>query len=107
MKLFKKKEVEVEVDTRTELEKNFEEKGQRIGKKTGAIVQKSVNKFSHVKEKLEQDGTMDKLRNIGDKVDDSIDKVVDSVTKKSKAISRKVSTKKESKTKDDEELFYK
>ena len=67
----------------------------------------AAQKIFEWKEKLEQDGTMDKLRNIGDKVDDSIDKVVDSVTKKSKAISRKVSTKKESKTKDDEELFYK
>lgn len=105
MKLFKKKEEVVE-DPRTELEKKFEEKGQTIGRKTGVIVQKSVDKISKVKDKLEHDGTMDKLRNFSDKVDDQIDKVVDKVTKKGKELSKKSSTKKEITKDKEEELFY-
>lgn len=105
MKLFKKKEEVVE-DPRTELEKKFEEKGQTIGRKTGVIVQKSVDKVSKVKNKLEQDGTMDKIRNFSDKVDDQIDKVVDKVSKKGKELSKKKSTNKETKKDNKEELFY-
>jgi hypothetical protein len=107
MKLFKKKEQEIIVDDRTELEKSFEEKGKNIGKKTGKVVQKGVDKLHQVKAKLEEDGTMDKLRHLSDKVDDTIDSVVDKVAKKSKQITSKKSSKKEAKEPgSSEDLFY-
>ena len=100
MPLFKKKKEEV-IDDRTELEKTFEEKGQIIGRKTGKIVQKSVDKIHKVKGKLEEDGTMDKLRDFSDKLDDVVDKVVDKVTKTSKKVVQKAN-----KTTETEEDFY-
>lgn len=107
MSIFKRKKEEEVVDTRSELEKKFEEKGQIIGRKTGTIVQKSVDKLSGVKEKLEQDGTMDKLRNLSDKVDDSIDKVVDKVTKKTKQFTSKEQKDKKPEVKNEDDLYYK
>ncbi len=89
MGLFKKKKIEQE-DTRTELEKTFEEKGRSAGAKTGMFVQKSVDKINEVKEKLERDGKLDKLRELGHKVDDKIDGVVDKVSKKGKQVVNKV-----------------
>lgn len=107
MKWFKKKEEEIIVDDRTELEKSFEEKGKTIGKKTGKVVQKGVDKFQQVKTKLEQDGTMDKLRKFSDKVDDTIDSVVDKVAKQGKRIAtRKSSTKDHVEPGSSEDLFY-
>lgn len=105
MKLFKRKK-EVEVDPRTDIEKNFEEKGQVIGRKTGKLVQKSVDKIHEVKERLEEKGTMDKLRNFSDKVDDKVDKVVDTVAKKGKQIATKVQQKKAPSNDEDKDLFY-
>lgn len=106
MKLFKRKEVEVEVDPRTPLEKQFEVKGQELGRKTGTLVQRTVNKIHKVKEKLETDGTMDKLRHFSDKIDDKIDSTVDKVTKKGKQLSTKVRAKKTVPEEPEEELFY-
>lgn len=107
MKWFKKKEEEIIVDDRTELEKSFEEKGKNIGKKTGKVVQKGVDKLNKVKAKLEEDGTMDKLRHIGDKVDDTIDSVVDKVAKKGKQLTNKKSSKKvQNNPGSSEDLFY-
>lgn len=106
MKWFKKKE-EIIVDNRTELEKSFEEKGKNIGKKTGEVVQKGVDKLQQVKAKLEEDGTMDKLRQFSDKVDDTIDSVVDKVAKKGKRIASKKTSKKQAKEAgSSEDLFY-
>lgn len=102
MKWFKKQE-EVVVDDRTELEKNFEEKGKTIGKKTGKVVQKGVDKIHQVKTKLQEDGTLDKLRKFSDKVDDTIDSVVDKVAKKGKQITSKKKHKEQEST---EDLFY-
>jgi hypothetical protein len=105
MKLFKKKQPE-EVDPRTKIEKDFEEKGQAIGRKTGSVVQKGVDKIHKVKQKLEEDGTMDKLRNFSDKVDDTIDSVVDKVAKKGKAIASKTKHKQPKKATNEDDLFY-
>jgi hypothetical protein len=103
MSLFKKRKKE-EVDARTKIEKQFEEKGQEIGRKTGELVQKGLNKVDKVKQKLQEDGTIDKIRDLGTKVDDTIDKVVDKVAKETKKV---VDKKKKPKTIDtEEELFY-
>lgn len=60
----KKKEVEIieVIDERTDIERNFEEKGQEVGKKTGVFVQKSVNKMNDVKEKIHVDETIEKAK---------------------------------------------
>ena len=97
MGLFKrKKEVEV-VDTRTDVEKKFEEKGQELGAKTGTVVQKGLNKFEQVKSKIKEEGTLDKIKDYSNKVDDKLDKFVDKVAKKGKDIKEKVVKKKKEK----------
>jgi len=103
MGLFKKKKKEEEIDDRTEIEKSFEEKGQKIGRKTGALVQKGVDKIEGVKQKLESVGTMDKLRDASSKVDEKIDSVVNKVTSKTKQVVSKV---KKNKDQPDDD-FYK
>ena len=90
MGLFKRKKKEEVIDERTEIEKTFEEKGQVIGKKTGELVQKGLDKVDKIKQKLEADGTMDKLRDASNKVDDTIDKVVEGVSKQTKKVVSKV-----------------
>lgn len=104
MGLFKRRKKEEEVvDTRTKIEKTFEEKGQHIGRRTGEFVQKSVNKFEEVKQNLEEKGAMDKLRDVGNKIDDTIDKVVDEVTKQTKKVLD--ASKKKTTTKEDD-MYY-
>lgn len=103
MGIFRRKKKEVEIDTRTKVEKSFEEKGQAIGRKTGKLVQRGLNKVEEVKQKLEQDGTMDKLRDFSNKVDDTIDKVVDKVSKETKKVVKKSKDKKES---NEEDYYY-
>ena len=93
MGIFKRKQKEEEIDNRTEIEKKFEEKGQTLGRKTGTIVQKSVNKFDSIKQSLEEKGTMDKVRNVQNKIDDAVDKVVDSVSHQAKKVTTKFSKK--------------
>ena len=105
MKLFKQKREPQIVDDRTELEKTFEEKGQIIGRKTGKVVQKSVDKIHNVKSKLEEDGTLDKLRRFGDKVDDRIDEVVNRVAKKGKQLAGKHKKSEQTSTEQDN-LYY-
>ncbi len=102
MSLFKRKKKEEEVDNRTDIEKTFEEKGQKIGRKTGTIVQKGVDKFEQVKQKLENDGTIDKFRDFSNKVDDKIDNVVNKVTKATKSAVEKAKSPK----KKEEDSFY-
>jgi len=106
LKLFKKKQEEVVVDTRTDIERQFEEKGQEIGRKTGTLVQKGVDKLNDIKQKLEDDGTMDKLRDFSDKVDDKIDVAIDKVSKKGVEISKKMKQKKDTPKDDKSNLFY-
>ncbi len=85
MGLFKKRKKEV-IDERTELEKSFEEKGQQIGKDTGKIVQKSINKINELKEKYDSDNKLDKVRNFAGKAEKKVGKIVKKVTKKEKNI---------------------
>lgn len=95
MGLFKRKKQEVILDTRTDIERKFEEKGQAIGAKTGSFVQKGKDKLDEVKEKLREDGTLDKMKNLSTKVDDKIDQVVDAVSKKGKEVKDKITKKKD------------
>jgi len=90
MGLFKRKKIVEEIDDRTNIEKSFEDKGQKIGRKTGNLVQRGVDKIEGVKQKLESDGTMDKIRDVSLKVDEKIDKVVSEVSKKTKQVVNKV-----------------
>jgi ElaB/YqjD/DUF883 family membrane-anchored ribosome-binding protein len=62
MKLFGKKKKEDPIDDRTPVEKRFEDTGQKVGKKAGEIAQKGLNKFNEVKDQLEEDGTIDKVK---------------------------------------------
>ena len=93
MGIFKRKQKDEEIDNRTEIEKKFEEKGQTIGRKTGNFVQKSVNKLDSIKQNLEDKGTMDKVRNVQNKIDDAVDKVVDTVSHQAKKVTTKFSKK--------------
>ncbi len=45
MSIFKRNKKELEEERKSKIEKQFEDKGQEIGLKTGAFVQKSVDKF--------------------------------------------------------------
>lgn len=84
MRLFKKKKADP-IDDRTNIERSFEETGQQLGKKAGELTQKGVDKVNDLKVKLEEDGTMDKIRNFGDKVEETAQGVVDKIKGKSKA----------------------
>lgn len=106
MALFKRKKKEEPIDSRTEIERNFEEKGQAIGKSTGKFVQKSVDKLQGVKQKLEENGTMDKIRDVQVKIDDGIDKAVDAVTKSSQKVVKKVTGGKDKKKQSEEDIYY-
>lgn len=100
MKWFGKKQEEP-VDTRTPIEKAFEEKAQNIGRKTGKVVQQGMNKIDAAKAKLEEDGTLNKLRQIGDKVDHTIDQAVDKVAKKGKELTSRRKSKTNEETNED------
>jgi hypothetical protein len=93
MKLFKKKEIEV--DNRTDLEIKFEETGQKVGIKTGKMVQKGIHKANEIKEKVKADGTFDKAKALAQKAEDKIDVLVDKVTEKSKVAIGKISKSKD------------
>jgi|LGVF01.2.fsa_nt_gb hypothetical protein len=95
MSIFKRNKKELEEERRTKIEKQFEDKGQEIGRKTGNFVQKSVDKYGEVKDRLESEGKLDKLRNFTSKVDDTIDQVVDKVSKKGRNVVKKISKKKD------------
>lgn len=59
MRFFKKKN-EVTVDDRTKIEKTFESKGQKIGRETGVLVQKGVDKINQLKDKYEVEDILEK-----------------------------------------------
>ncbi len=92
MDLFKKRKKEV-VDERTELEKTFEEKGQQIGKDTGGIVQKGIDKFNKIKEKYDADEKIDKVKDIADKAEHKVDDFIGKASKKGKEVIEKVKNK--------------
>jgi hypothetical protein len=93
MRLFRKKSENI-VDNRTELEKKFEETGRVIGVKTGETVQKVLDKASGVKQKLEENGTLEKVRQISDQIDDTIDELVEKASVKGKRVVQTVTKKK-------------
>lgn len=102
MSLFKRKQKIEVVDDRTDIEKSFEDSGQKFGRKTGELVQKGVNKIEGVKQKLESDGTLDKIRNASAKVDKKLDDAINSVSNKTKQVVEKV----KKNNKDKEDNFY-
>ena len=92
MSLFRKRKKEV-IDERTELEKSFEEKGQKIGKETGVFVQKSIDKINVLKEKYDTDDKIDKVKDFADKAEQKVEEFVDKATKKGKEVIEKVKNK--------------
>ncbi|MFK5883820.1 MAG: hypothetical protein QM489_05690 [Candidatus Izemoplasma sp.] len=78
MRFFKKKN-EVTVDDRTNIEKTFENKGQKIGRETGELVQKGVDKINHLKDKYD--------------VDEKFEEILEKATTKSKKVIKKVKNK--------------
>ena len=74
MGLFRKKK-EIVVDERTNIEKTFESKGQKIGKETGELVQKGVDKINKLKDKYD--------------VDDKVEDIIEKATNKSKNVYKK------------------
>lgn len=86
MKLFGKKKKQEPIDDRTQLEKTFEEKGQEIGKAAGEIAQKGVNKFHEIKERLDEEGKLDKVYEVTEKATEKTKEVIDKVTVKTKEV---------------------
>ncbi len=68
MGLFRKKKKEV-IENRTDLEIQFEEKGQKIGKETGEFVQKSIDKINEFREKYETDEKVEKVKEFAGKAE--------------------------------------
>ena len=86
MKIFGRKKEENPIDDRTNIEKQFEEKGQEIGKKAGEITQKGLNKLNQLKDRLEDEGKLDKVYKFTDKAQEKTKEVVDKVTNKTKEV---------------------
>ena len=89
MSIFKKKKVDP-IDDRTDIERKFEHTGQKVGKKTGELAQKGMNKINDFKDRLDEQGKLDKLKEIGDKIEEKTDKIVKKVTEKGKEVVGKV-----------------
>lgn len=85
MGLFKRKK-KVEEDTRTNVEKKFEEKGRDVGAKTGEIAQKVIDKTKSINEKIKGTEKYNKVRDIATKADEKLDETVDKVVAKGKTI---------------------
>lgn len=73
MKLFGKKKQEEQYEEKTNLERNFEERGRKVGEKTGKIAQKGVDKYKKVVSNLEESGKLDKVREVSAKVAEKTD----------------------------------
>jgi len=85
MALFKKKRKEVDpIDDRTDIERKFEEQGQKIGKALGELTQKGVNKFNEVKGNLEEDGTIERVKAKTREIREKTQNVVDDILHKEK-----------------------
>lgn len=82
MGLFKRKKQPVIEDTRSDVEKRFEETGRKVGAKTGEVVQKGLDKIDTVKQKLKDDGTIDKVTSFVNKAEEKVDDFVEKATKK-------------------------
>ena len=84
MGLFKRKKKEE--DTRTDIEKKFEEKGRNVGVKTGKLAQKAYDKSKSINEKIKVSEKFNKVRDFASKADDKLDQTVDKVVAKGKTI---------------------
>ena len=70
MNIFGNKNNKEQVEELTEIERKFEEAGRKVGKTTGKAAQKGADALQKVKANLEESGTLDKVREVGDKVSD-------------------------------------
>jgi len=95
MKLFRKNKEVDPIDDRTPIEKTFEDKGQKIGKKAGEITQKGINKFNEIKDKLDSEGKLDSIREFSDKVQTKTKEFDDAVNAKTKEVVNKFKKNKE------------
>ncbi len=84
MSLFKRKNKVVEINDKTELEKAFEEKGQKVGVETGKFVQKSVNKINKLREKYDSDEKIDKVKVFADETGQKVENLVEKASKRGK-----------------------
>ena len=92
MSIFKKRKKEV-IDERTDLEKSFEETGQKVGKETGEFVQKSIDKINELKEKYDADDKIDKIKDFAEKAEQRVEELVEKATKKGKDVVEKAKKK--------------
>lgn len=92
MGLFKKRNKE-DLDKRTDLEKTFEETGQKIGKETGKFVQKSFDKINELKEKYDTDDKIDKVKEFAARAEEKVQKTVERATQRGKEVIDKVKNK--------------
>ncbi len=93
MSIFKRKKKEVEVEVRTDLEISFEEKGQSVGRETGKVVQKGIDKVNQLKEKFDADEKFEKVKEIKDKAVKSVDEFVGKTKQKAGEVVKKVKNK--------------
>ena len=93
MSIFKKRKKEEDVDVRTDLEKSFEETGQKVGKSTGEFVQKGIDKMNELKDKFETDDKFEKARDIKDKSVKAVDEFVGKAKVKVEEVVEKVKKK--------------
>ena len=77
--MFKKKQPEPIIDQRSEIEKSFEEKGQKIGANTGEIIETASQKVNAVKAKVKEN---EKLQGFNQKTLENIQKSKSRVIKK-------------------------
>ncbi|MCF7927095.1 MAG: hypothetical protein K9L74_05920 [Candidatus Izimaplasma sp.] len=81
-KLKRKPRVEQIVDDKSKLEKKFEEKGKKIGRETGKIVQESINTVKKAKSDFTKSS---KVKKIKSKVRTNINKAFKKVKKQEKS----------------------
>lgn len=86
MSIFKRNKKVDPIDDRTDIERKFEETGTEIGKKAGKLTQKGINKFNELKEKLDDEGKLEKVYEITDRVQERSKEVIDKVTSKTKEV---------------------
>ena len=92
MSLFKKRKKD-NLDERTDIERSFEETGQKVGKETGKFVQKSVDKINELKEKYDTDDKIDKVKELAARAEGKVDEIVERATQRGKEVINKVKSK--------------
>lgn len=90
MGLFRKRKKDQTVDERTDIEKSFEEAGQKAGIETGKFVQKSVDKINELREKYDADEKIDKVKEFAGKAEKKADELVERATQRGKEVIDKV-----------------